>query len=508
MHKLLTFISLFLILTPSFAQKKTKVEIKHTDLMKGDKEVRRLYGNVIFKHDDAYMYCDSALSYSKDNKFEAYGHVRIVNKDVTVYGDTLYYSSVTNIACLRGDIRMIHGKMNLTTHFLDYNIEQNVGYYHNGGKIIDETNILTSNIGSYYVNERMLFFKKNVVLRNPNYIMNTDTLKYKTTTNVAYFVGPTTVTSNENILYTQNGWYNTKTDQAQMYEKSYINSGSKYVYGDDMFYDRNKDEGTIQKNSIITDTTQKITIYSQFGFYQGKKSAVFVTDSVLAIKAFDTDSLYLHADSLFFNQYTIASPDSAKTDSVTYEVIKAYHKTRFFKNDLQGVCDSLVYNALDSMIYLCTKPVIWSDENQISGFDIRLKLGNNNRRLDQIIIQSDAFVVAQCDKDKYNQMKGKTLIGYIKNNELVQVDMFQNGETLYYMKDDDEIVGVNRANCSDISAYLKHGKIDKIVFKNKPEGTFSPVNQFPKKMSLIDNFKWHDAIRPIDANDVFNWRID
>ena len=129
--------------------------------------------------------------------------------------------------------------------------------------------------------------------------MNTDTLKYKTTTNVAYFVGPTTVTSNENILYTQNGWYNTKTDQAQMYEKSYINSGSKYVYGDDMFYDRNKDEGTIRKNSIITDTTQKITIYSQFGFYQGKKSAVFVTDSVLAIKAFDTDSLYLHADSLF-----------------------------------------------------------------------------------------------------------------------------------------------------------------------------------------------------------------
>lgn len=489
----------------AFAQK-TKVEIKHTDLMKGDREVRKLYGNVVFKHDDAFMYCDSALSYSKDNKFEAYGNVRIVNKEVTVYGDTLYYSSTTNMASLRGNIQMVHEKMTLTTHFLDYDLKQNMGFYQNGGKIVDETNILTSNIGRYYVNDRMLFFKNEVELKNPNYVMTTDTLKYKTSTNVAYFVGPTTVTSDENLLYTKNGWYNTKSDQAQMYEDSYISSGSKYIYGDDMFYERNKDEGTIRKNAVVTDTVQKITLSAQYGLYEGKKKKVFMTKQALAVKAFDTDSLFLHADSLFFAQYTITNPDSTKSDSVTYEEIKAYHKTRFYKSDLQGVCDSVVYNALDSMIYLCTKPVIWSDENQMTGFDIRLKLGDNNKRIDQIIIQSDAFVVAKCEEEKYNQMKGKSLIGYIKDNELVRVDMFQNGETLYYLKDEDEIVGVNRAICSDISAYLKHGKIDQIVFKNKPEGTFSPVEQFPKKMSLIDNFKWLENIRPINADDVFNWK--
>ena len=121
------FISFF-----SFGQKKTKVEIKHTDVMKGDREIRRLQGNVVFKHDDAYMYCDSAISYAKDNRFEAYGHVRIVNKEVTVYGDTLFYSSSSSMASLRGDIRMIHEKMTLTTHFLDYDLKKNMGFYRNG----------------------------------------------------------------------------------------------------------------------------------------------------------------------------------------------------------------------------------------------------------------------------------------------------------------------------------------------------------------------------------------
>ena len=495
------FISFF-----SFGQKKTKVEIKHTDVMKGDREIRRLQGNVIFKHDDAYMYCDSAISYAKDNRFEAYGHVRIVNKEVTVYGDTLFYSSSSSMASLRGDIRMIHEKMTLTTHFLDYDLKKNMGFYRNGGKIVDATNILQSEIGCYYVNDRMLFFKKDVELKNPNYVMQTDTLKYKTTSNVAYFVGPTTVVSNKDEIYTRNGWYNTNTDLAQLYQDSYLHSGSKYVYGDDMFYDRNKDEGIIRKNAVIKDTVEKLTLSSQYALYEGKKQSAFLTKEVLVVKEFDGDSLFLHADSILFNQYTIAPLDSTRTDSVTYEIIKAFHKVRFYKSDVQGVCDSLVYHALDSMIYLCTEPIVWSEENQMTGLDIRLKLGENNTKLEKIIIEADAFLVAQSDEDQFNQMKSKSLVGYIKNNELVRVDMFQNGETIYYMRDDDEVVGVNKAVCSDISAYLKKGKIDHIVFKNKPEGTFSPLSQFPKNQLKLDQFNWFDVVRPVDSRDVFNWR--
>lgn len=507
MKRIILLCSLLLTFVCGFAQKKAKVEIKRTDIMKGDREVRRLYGNVMFQHNDVCMYCDSALSYTADNRFEAYGHVRIVNKDVTVYGDTLYYSSAASMASMRGDIRMVHGQMTLTTHFLDYDLKQNMGYYQNGGKIVDATNILTSEIGRYYVNDRMLFFKNKVVLKNVNYVMNTDTLKYKTSTNVAYFVGPTTVTSKENRIYTKNGWYNTQVDQAQLYKNSYLNSGSRFVYGDDMFYDRRKDQGTIRKNAVITDTTEQITLYSQYCFYEGKRRAVFLTDSVLAVKAFGKDSLFLHSDSLFFNQYTIKNPDTTKLDSLTYEVIQAYHKVRFYKDDIQGVCDSMVYNALDSMIYLRSNPIVWSEENQMTGLSIQLKLGKNNRSVERIVIPSNAFVVALCDDDKFNQMKGKSLVGYINNNELYRVDMFQNGETLYYLQDGDDIVGVNKAICSDISAYLKNGKIDQIVFKSKPEGTFSPINQFPKKMEKIDNFNWYESIRPINANDVFNWKV-
>ena len=34
------------------------------------------------------------------------------------------------------------------------------------------------------------------------------------------------------------------------------------------------------------------------------------------------------------------------------KIIMAYHKVKFFKNDMQGLCDSLIYNTTDSIIYM------------------------------------------------------------------------------------------------------------------------------------------------------------
>ncbi len=43
-----------------------------------------------------------------------------------------------------------------------------------------------------------------------------------------------------------------------------------------------------------------------------------------------------------------------------------FFKVRFYRFDLQGMCDSLVYEFNDSTISLYQEPILWSDENQLT----------------------------------------------------------------------------------------------------------------------------------------------
>jgi len=218
----------------------------------------------------------------------------------------------------------------------------------------------------------------------------------------------------------------------------------------------------------------------------------------------------LHADSVFSQRFTIANPVKTENDtlqladSVEYTIIKAYHKVRFFKSDLQGVCDSLHYNSLDSLIWLHTRPVIWHEVNQLTGRSVQLRLINN--QIEEIFIDAKAFLVEQDDSTNFNQMKGNTLKGFIRDNQLYRVDIQKNGEFLYFMRDDGELIGVNKQQCNNITANLVDGKLSNLVFRTKPQGFIDPPNEVNEENSHLDDFEWHNAIRPVDRDDIFDWR--
>lgn len=500
----------FSLIAFSATAQKRKIEITQCDVMTGDRYVRRLHGNVGFRHENALMFCDSARFYVNDNRFEAFSNVRIIDGSVTIYADTLFYSSQTSLAQLRGRITMTNRDMTLTTHKLDYNVRENIGYYFDKGKITDRTNVLTSVIGSYYVRDNLIQFKNKVVLVNKDYTIRTDTLSYHTVSKVASFLGPTRVESDENLFYTENGWYNTQTNIAEGVKNSFLNSQSYYVYGDTLNYNRNTDIGKARQNVHILDTTERISLFGKEGFLDGKQRLAFATGELKVVKDFETDSLYLHADSVFSQRFTVFNPMKTENDtlqladSVEYNVIKAYHKVRFFKSDLQGVCDSLYYNSLDSLIWLYTRPIIWHEENQLTGRSVQLRLVNN--QIEEIFVDANAFLVEQDDVTQFNQIKGNTLKGYIKDNQLYRVDINKNGEAIYFMRDNGELIGVNKLLCVNITAHLIDGKLSSFVFRQKPDGFIDPPEETSEANQKLDNFEWHSTVRPLDRFDIFNWR--
>ena len=188
------------------------VELRQADLWSKreglDAEV--LTGNVVFYHEGAYMYCDSAYLYQQDNSFEAFSNVTMEQGDtIFVYGDYLFYDGNTRLARLRDNIRMEDQTATLFTDSLNYDRIANLGYYFDGGMLVDEENELTSYWGQYAPDTKEAVFSDSVKLVNEDYTIFADTLKYNSETKIADILGPSRIVSDSGYIYTDRGWYNT-----------------------------------------------------------------------------------------------------------------------------------------------------------------------------------------------------------------------------------------------------------------------------------------------------------
>ena len=131
---------------------KTRVNLEHADKLSFNKSINEkaqvLVGDVCFRHDSSYMYCDSAYFYRETNSLEAFSNVRMEQGDTLfVFGDYLFYDGDSQIAYLRNNVRMENGQVTLFTDSLNYERVANVGYYFEGGLIVDSLNQLSSFYG-------------------------------------------------------------------------------------------------------------------------------------------------------------------------------------------------------------------------------------------------------------------------------------------------------------------------------------------------------------------------
>ncbi|MEJ6735901.1 MAG: OstA-like protein [Flavobacteriales bacterium] len=495
----------------------SKIEILNANVLEYEEinglKIKKLIGNVQLKHYEALMFCDSAYIYSNTNTMDAYGHVRIEQGDsLQIFGDSLKYTANTKVAVLRGNIRLINSDVTLTTDFLDYNRTINVAYYYGGGKMVNqkENNTLTSGQGYYYTTSESFFFKDNVVLINPGYKIEADTLNYHSKSEIVNFLGPTTITSDDNFIYTENGWYNTISNQSKFYKNAYLFTEERLVEGDTLYYDREKGYGEIICNAVITDTIENLILQGDVAHLFELKDSVMITDEAMMKQYTDGDTLYMHADTFIVSsQYImqdslLSETDSSKIVMDTLRSLLAYNNAKFYKSDMQGKADSIVYDYSESTINFYNDPVIWSKENQITGDFIYLLTVNN--KVDKMFINENAFIISKADSfnENYNQIKGKNMVAYLKDQEIHKIDVKENSETIYYAIDENgKYVGVNKMRGNDMLIFMKDNEIQTITFIKDPEGIISPLNKISPKEVVLKGFNWRVIERPSDMFDIF-----
>lgn len=498
----------------SFAQ--TMVYLERAENLNYDEQrianAQILKGNVVFRHEEALMYCDSAYFYENTNSLDAFGHVRFVQGDtLRGFGDLLYYDGNSKLARLRRHVRLIHGRENenptvLTTDSLNYDRIEGVAYYYTGGEIKDSLNTLVSVRGNYRPNTKQAVFSQDVVLTNSRFVLTSDTLLYNTDTKIADIVSPTQIIYEEETDITSSrGWYNTQTEQSMLLDRSVVHhTDGKQMTGDTIYYDKLIGFGEVLGDMQMVDSAQRVTLYGEYGQMWEENSRGYATDSALMVDWSDSSHIaYIHADTLFTEElhYT----DSAMEDS-TYRRVRAHYGVRVYRDDMQMTCDSMVYWGSDSTMHLYTKPICWSENQQISADSMVVFIVNGS--VEHAVGYVNALCVMEDTLDYYNQMSGKEVTAYLKDGEVKLIDMSGNALTVYYPKEQDgEYVGLNTTASSFIHMYIEDQEIHHIRFTKETTGVLYPMDQIPGGADKLALFFWADEIRPTDPNDVFR-KID
>lgn len=490
--RFLIFLFFLIPIMPLLAQ--DQVEILQAEALEGKiingEEVRILTRNVIVRHEGMILYCDSAIQFEESNRVDAYRNARLVNGDGSVVTSTnMFYDGNSKMARAVGNVRLVDEGKTLTTEELDYNTISKVAYYSSGGKIVDSKNILTSQTGTYDTNSKIFYFKKDVVLigKEDGEVLETDDLTYNTVTEVAYFEGPTTITDEDGAtLQSTSGVYDTKTKISRFRGRPTVENDKYILTGDSLYYDDLNDEGIAIGNTELTAKEDSVIINGEISQFWGDKNRSEVYGNVLARQISEEDTLFLMADTLV----------SISNEEENQKYLLAYHNARVFRTDMQAICDSLVYNRSDSVMYFYEDPVIWSGDNQMTADSIHAFISNN--KLKQLNLRQNSFVIELDTLLNYNQLKGKYLTAYFLDNQIKRINVDSNGESLYFVLEGDTLLkGVNRALCSSmVFLFQNDNKLETITYIENVEAKFIPPQELEEPDKRLKDFIWREKEKP------------
>jgi len=480
----------------SSSQEKKRVDILNADYLEADENIasnaQRLVGNVEIRHKEMLMWADSAYTYTGTNRVDAFGNVHINQADtLDIYAQKIYYNGDNSFARAIGDVRLIKDETTLYSDTVDYDLLNNIGYYDNYGKIVDSTNVLSSVIGKFFMDQDLVHFYEDVEGYSDDYTLESDTLLYETKTGRMFIVGPTTIKDSSNTLYAEDGWYDTETGEAELRKNPLVYNEVQQLEANLIKYHEKEGDGKALGAVRIHDFENRTIVKGETAVYNDINEKATVADSALLIMYSEKDTLFMHADTL----RTI--PDTIPGE----KLIKAFYGVRFYRSDIQGIADSLVYFTKDSVVRLYNNPVIWSEIHQLSADFIEMK--QNTDGPDELHLNKNSFIISNQDSGRFDQIKGKEMIGYVVNSELETIDVDGNGQTLYYAREEENIIGLNRAESSKISILFRDGKIYRILFLSKPIGELKPLFDLTEEEKRLSGFDWKIELRPVSKYDVF-----
>ena len=491
-----------------------KIKIIHSDGFQKDplqyEGNQFFYGNVQISNQGSILTADKVIFYKEDNFVKAIGNVVLVTSDGNrITSGEMEYDGNTQRGIARKNVVLTDPKQTIRTETLYYDRVTNLAYFNTGGNITDGQNNMYTNSATYDLNTKFIDFVGNVKIDNAEYTVQGNKIKQDQNTNTAVFSGPTTITNKQNPsnrIYTENGTYKMTQKEVYLNKNSKIYYNGKILTGDKMYFNQNTGYGTSKGNVTLDDPKENRYIKGGYGeIYQFKDSAM-VTEKPYAVKVMQKDSLYFSAQKILTYQ-------KADSSLVKKSFLRAYKKARFFKSNAQARADSLSFNETDGVMHLNGAPILWSGAKQVTGDKIDVFFDTKKEFIDSLKVIGNAFTISKADslnlKDEFNQIKGKLINVYYKENQVKLAKVIGNAQAITYADDDNkktgilERIGVALSTCGTIEADFTDQKIQIISCNIGANSDIYPMSKIAKKQRFFPDFNWNTKDRLLKWQDIF-----
>ena len=361
------------------------------------------------------------------------------------------------------------------------------------------------------------------------------------------FFAPSVVTSEKMTLHTSSGSYDSHEGLADFKNHSSIWNESQYIEADTLNYDKRTGYGYAYGHVISIDTAHHSTLFCRHAQYYRRKKILWAVGDPVMQQINGKDTLYIYADTFYSSpisrpkltaEDTVVkttpkqnvktkkgqknkSPDSGKpfefqpvlafndttssVDTSAPSYFTGYHHVLIFSDSLQGKCDSIVYTLSDSVIRMIYNPIAWAHNSQITGDTIILKLDSSSMK--SIYVPNNAFSVSQSGPVKANlfdQIQGKKLKGYFKDNNINKLEVYPDAEAIYYPTDaKGAYIGVNQSKSDTIRAFFENRKLYKIKLDNENHITLTPMLKADFGSMRLSRYKWLIDQRPRTKEELF-----
>lgn len=223
-----------------------------------------------------------------------------------------------------------------------------------------------------------------------------------------------------------------------------------------------------------------------------------VRDSV----ALSLDSLTMPTDSL--------SGDTVTKKNGSDRIMLGLRNVKVYRNDFQGICDSMLMFSVDSTAQLHRNSVMWNELNQIASE--RADVYTRNQKPYKVIFtEGKPLMSSEIDTTRYNQVAGKTIEALFEDGVMYRTDIKGNAQTYYYMVDDADgaLMGFLVAESADMTFFIEDNTVEGIMYRGDPVYTIYPMTKIPADQpQRMPEFVWYIADRPTAKIIMGNWIIN
>lgn len=528
--------------------------------------IKILKGKVRIKQGTVDIRCDSMLEFMQPKMMKMYRKIKVkYDEKTTIHSDYLEYYPNEGKAFFKNNVQLFKEDFTLKTNSAEYDKKSDIFIYDRPGKFTQQKTILYSDKGHYNGKTKMSYFYGNVDVKQEQSTITTDSLQYDGIKNVMILIAPSTVKDSNRTLLASQGYINNSDTSGVtfLYNRPRMFDEEYDAIADTIYYFKRDRILFLNGKASIFDLANRVKILGDSIFVNRHTEAFFAGENPMVFSYRNEDDPFvLRADSIYSSKYIndtnaantftpnlkfkkVNSSLSVKQDTLLDSSIKreeifmqdstastktnqkeskalqvkaaslpyytskdryfvAYNNVRAYSDTIQLYCDSLYFSTTDSLIRLMDNPIMWVNDNQMSGDSIYIHLAN--RDMDIIYIPANGLIVKQEFDTLYNQARAGS-ITYYSNQKFNLKDsaiLKKNVKMAYFVTDSAEYyVSFDKASSEDAVIYMtEKKKLGRVKFYRNYKGEHYPPNKIPREVLYLDDFVNYSAVRPTSVTYV------